>query len=87
MCFGIIGPELEILTVGVDSLGLLLRFQTFREAAESVRALWLNFHGAAEAGLGFGGLAVAKIHPSEILDGCDVVGIEMQKRFKRFGGA
>ena len=51
VCFGIIGPEFEILTVGIDSLGFLLHFQTFREAAERVidGTLWIQLDAIMDA--------------------------------------
>src|SRR5215469_5976267 len=83
----VIRLDLQILAIRGDRFRLLLRFETLGKATKPVGSLGLNFHGAAEADFRLGRPAGAEVHPAQVLERTDVVGIEMQESLERLTGA
>src|SRR5229473_987159 len=81
---GIIGHEIEIIPVGASGFGFLLSVEALRQSSPCFRLFWLNFQRAPESFLSFIGPALTKGRPAQVLDGRDVIGIQMEQRFEGF---
>ncbi len=75
--FGIIGLEFEILMVGAGGLGLFLGVEALRKTLAPPSRIRLNFQRAPESGFGLFSLTLLKGRPTQVIDGGDVVGIQM----------
>src|SRR5229473_4072704 len=81
---GIIGHEFEIIPVGASGFGFFLSVEALRQSSPRFHLLRLNFQRTPESFLSFIGLTLTKRRPAQIIDGRDVIGIQMEQRFEGF---
>ena len=81
------GVHGEILAIGGEGFGLLLRFESFREATQSFRRFWLGIERSAILGFGLRIFFHAVIEIAEVHGGLEVERIESESGFVGFGGA
>src|SRR5216684_3604930 len=84
---GIAGNEFEIVAVSGGCFWFFLRVQALRQSPPRFRPIWLNFQRVPESCFRFFRVAFTKRAPPEVIDGRNVVWIQMQQRLEGFRGA
>ena len=83
--FGINRCKFEILAICACRFGFFLGVQTQRQTSARFSAIRLNFQSVPKFRFRFGELASSQCRRSEVFNGRDVVGIQMNQRLKGFG--
>src|SRR5712664_707070 len=84
--FGIVGLEFEIIAVRAGSFGLFLSVQALRQSSARFKPIRPNFQRAPESCFGFVRLALTKGRPTQVIDGREIVGIQMEQSLEGFRG-
>src|SRR6267154_5345239 len=84
---GIAGHELKIVAVGGGCFWSFLRVQALRQSPARFRPIWLNLQRMPESCFRFFRVAFMKRAPPEVIDGRNVVWIQMQQRLEGLRGA
>src|SRR5260370_324732 len=84
---GIAGHEFEIVVVSACCFWFFPRVQALRQSPARFRPIWLNLQRMPESGFRFFRFALTKRAPPEVIDGRNVVWIQMQQRLEGFRGA
>src|SRR5260370_21586549 len=85
--FGIAGHEFEIIAVSGGCLWFFLRVQAMGRSPAGFRTIWLNFQRVPESCFRFFRVSFTKRAPPEVIDGRNVVWIQMQQRLEGLRGA
>ena len=75
--FGIIGPEFEIIMINAGGFRFFLGIKAVRQPFVRFRPIRQNLQRVPESCFGFVSLSVTKCHPAQVIDGRDVVGIQV----------
>jgi len=81
---GIVGHEIEIIAVRACRFGVFLSVQALCQSSARFRPIRLNFQSTPEFCFCFFRFALSKCAPPQVIDGRNVVGIQMQQRLERF---